>query len=255
MQFSLKNLKSLKTSANVDHDDDQHETVLFGEDDTLLKSVSDLEDGQPEGSTEGLKDKSAPQDDLIAMCQCEEGCSKPCMSRVIDTNGSARIVIILGDRERNKWLDQIVALIDSASEKDVVDITISPNVDGVCDTIEHRSLLSAIDRCKASVITRAGALTTVGDVALWLSGDRLQYSKKMTAIFMRQPLTGYGGDIADYERHNDAALQSYREYSSYIIARGLFTKEEMDNMYETRGMLALFGKALEERVGKLKQVD
>ena len=258
-----------KASAKVDGQNDDHnesETVLFGDDLSHLTQIDEGAEGDgqsPEASTEGLgengvttkkDDSSSPKGAYVVaaedQCQCQQ---KPCVSRVIDAEGVAHITIILGQPERTLWLGQVVGLLDSASEKDIVDITITANVYGAAGTTEHRSLLSAIDRCKACVITRAGALTTVGDVAIWLAGDDIRWSKKMSAIFMRQPLSGYIGDVADFESKMAAAKRDWEEFRDYIVERGLFTKEELDSLYTTRGMLALFGDELEERMSNLKQ--
>ena len=256
MKYSLKAKAQQPEPASVGHDDDQHETVLFGEDLAALKDISDLPDGQPEGSTESLNAGIEPKNGFTAsQGNCEERVLPPCVSRVIDVNGSARISIVLGPVERSKWLGQVIGLIDSASEKDVVDITICANYSGVCDTCSYRSLLSSINRCKASVITHAGILTTVNDVVLWLSGDVLKWSKSMTCIFMRQQCVGNMGDIADFDQSARDAIDSFKEYSQYIEARGLFTSEELKTMYETRGLLCLFGNELEARLANLKPVE
>lgn len=257
MKYSLKAEAKPSVTPSVGHDDDQHESVLFGEDLSVLTKISDLEDGQPSGATENLTAKVNITDSgrVTAGPDCEECIQKfPMVSRVIDAEGNATIRIVLGPLEKTKYLATVVGLLDSASEKDVVDITIGANVYGICDTYTHRSILSAIDRCKASVTTHAGALTTIGDVAVWLSGDVLKYSKKMSFVMIRQPFTGFEGDIADYESKVASAKESWKEFSGYVAERNLFTKSELANMYETRGMLFLSGKELEARVAGLKEV-
>ena len=255
MKYSLK-ASATPTPASVGHDDDQHESVLFGDDLSALKDVSALPDGQPEGATESLSVGAVAPKDGVVVCQGEgeNRTYPPCVSRVIDANGAARISIVLGPVERNKWLGQVISLIDSASEKDTVDITVCANYSGNCDTCSYRSLLSAIDRCKASVITHAGILTTVNDVVLWLSGDVLRWSKSMTCIFMRQQLAANMADIADFDQSARDAKAAFDEYATYLTQRGLFTSEEIKHMYETRGMLCLFGAELEARLAKLKPV-
>ena len=222
MKFAVPNKVVAKTAPVTDagHDDDQHEITLIGDDLSALKEVSELEDGQPSASTESLA-AAAP----VADCG-----------------------------ERTKWLATVVGLIDSASEKDVIDITIDAcpmtnNVYGI------RSLLSAVERCRATVITHAGALETLGDIALWLSGDVQKWSKHMTAIFVRQQGFGYAGDIRDFVGKAEDACASFKEFRDYIAARGLFTEMEMNTMFETRGMLSLFGRELEARMNGLKQVN
>ena len=255
MKFAVNKKPAAKAATPVPtagHDDDQHEITLIGDDLSALKEVSETEDGQPSVATENLS-AAAP----VADC-CEQG-QYPnrfpmCASRVIDAEtGTARINIILGIPERTKWLANIIGLIDSASEKDVVDITIDAcpmtnNVYGI------RSLLSAVERCRATVITHAGALETLGDIALWLSGDVIKWSKHMTAFFVRQQGFGYSGDIRDFVGKAEDACASFKEFRDYIAARGLFTEMEMNNMFETRGMLSLFGRELEARMNGLKQV-
>lgn len=255
MKFVVNNKVVAKAAPVTDagHDDDQHEITLIGDDLSALKEVSELEDGQPSASTESLA-AAAPVADCGDQGQC---CGRfpMCASRVIDEQtGVAKINIILGIPERTKWLATIVGLIDSASEKDVIDITIDPcpmtnNVYGI------RSLLSAVERCRATVITHAGALETLGDIALWLSGDVQKWSKHMTAIFVRQQGFGYAGDIRDFVGKAEDACASFKEFRDYIAARGLFTEMEMNTMFETRGMLSLFGRELEARMNGLKQVN
>ncbi len=175
------------------------------------------------------------------------------MSRVIDANGNASITIILDRNERYNHLPTVLGLIDSASEKDVVDLTLVADIGCEDGTIEQRSILSALDRCRATVITRAGVLSSVGDVAIWLSGDEVRISH-IGSIFMRQPMNGFFGDTADYESKLADHLASLREFSEFIVARGLFTQEELDTMYKNRSMCALFGPALHDRISKLQPV-
>lgn len=180
----------------------------------------------------------------------------PMVSRTPDEKeGRDRITVVLGPLERTQYLGIVISLIDSASENDVVDISIIGNPGGQAGTMSQRSLLAAIHSCKGHVITRAGILTTVGDVAMWLSGKELRIPRKMGAIFMRQPVSGYMGDTADFESKLQDFKDSMKEFGDYIEARGLFQKEELDQMYQHRSLLVLFGDKLQERLKNLKQVD
>ena len=240
--------------SSVGHDDDQHVAVLMGEDLTMLKDIDDLEDGQPSGSVESLESKVVSDGEGCCQ-QGQQGCYPPCICRVMvdETTGSNRISIVFGSLERTKWLAYVIGLFDSASENDRIDLTICDCEVGH-DVYSHRSLLSAIERCRATVITHAGFLTSLGDVAIWLAGDEIRWSKHMTAILVRQQIYGYGGDIRDMIGKGKDAEASFKEYRNYIAARGLFTKQELDQMYETRGLLGLSGRALEARMANLKQV-
>lgn len=247
------------TDPSAGHHDEDQPSILFGEDLTSLQEVGALEDGQPSAATEGLELQGLNQqvDNKVTGCVCHPGAGNippPCMSRVIDEQTKqARITVVLGAAERRVWLGQIIGLIDSASENDVIDITI--DACGHDSVYDNRSLLSAIERCKGTVITHAGFLTTLGDVALWLAGDELKWSKHMTAIMIRQQVYGYGGDVRDFVSKADDAYTNFKEFSSYISQRGLFTAKELDTMYETRGMLSLHGRELYARMASLKQVD
>lgn len=185
---------------------------------------------------------------------CGQPAARPCVSRVIDADGNARICIILGPHERSEFLPLVLGLIDSASEKDVVDLTVVSSVSGEAGTTSQRSILSAIDRCKGTVITRAGSLTTMGDVVIWLSGDKL-LMPRIGAIFMRQPIAAYFGDTVDYERKLKDFRESLKEFSDYIVERGLFTQEEIDTMYSSCGLLALCGDELQKRISSLKPAN
>lgn len=254
MKYKVTNEVNKTPPSSVGHDDDQHVTILMGEDLTALKDIDDLEDGQPSSAVEGLGSKINSEGEGCCQ-QGQQACYPPCICRVMtdETTGSNRISIVFGSLERTRYLAHVIGLFDSASEKDRIDLTICDSVIGN-DVYSHRSLLSAIDRCRATVITHAGFLTSLGDVAIWLSGDEIHWSKHMTAILVRQQIYGYGGDIRDMVGKGRDAEASFKEYRNFIAARGLFTKQELDQMYETRGLLALSGRTLEARMANLKQV-
>ena len=174
------------------------------------------------------------------------------LSRVIDSKGRAKCTIVLGLYERAEFIGNVISMLDSASENDVVDITIVADVPNI-GTMQYRSILSAIDRCKGTVITRAGALTTLGDVAIWLAGDERKMSS-IGCVFVRQPVSGYKGDAADHESRLANFRESIREFASFIIETGFFTEKEIDEMYEHRGLIALYGDNLKQRLANLKTV-
>ncbi len=249
------------TSAGLNRESEEPEVSLL-DDETGLQSIDALDGEGTEShhipmkySVESFLDSVVEdRSKVTAACECGD-CAQPhrppCVSRIIDAEGKARISIILGPAERSEHLPLVLALIDSASETDVVDITVVSSVSGEAGTISQRSILSAIDRCKGTVITRAGALTTMGDVVIWLSGDKL-LMPEIGAIFMRQPIAAYIGDTADYERKLKDFRESLKEFSDYIVERGLFTQEEINTMYCTCGLLALYGPKLKDRIANLK---
>lgn len=246
------------TSAGLGKESEEPEVSLIG-DDVGLQSIDALDPAEESqhsffhGSLEAFFQSVIDDRGKVSagpMC-CEQVPARPCVSRVIDAEGNARICIILGPHERSEFLPLVLGLIDSASEKDVVDLTVVSNVSGEAGTISQRSILSAIDRCKGTVITRAGSLTTMGDVVIWLSGDK-PIIPRIGAIFMRQPIAGYCGDTADYERKLKDFRESLKEFSDFIVERGLFTQEEIDTMYNSCGLLALYGDELRKRLASLK---
>ena len=245
-------------SAGLDEKSEEPEVSLIG-DDVGLQNIDALDEAEESrasffhGSLESFFASVIENRDKVTAGPCvNDQCpARPCVSRVIDAEGNARICIILGPRERSEFLPLVLGLIDSASEKDVVDLTVVSSVSGEAGTTSQRSILSAIDRCKGTVITRAGSLTTMGDVVIWLSGDKL-LMPRIGAIFMRQPVAGYIGDTVDYERKLKDFRESLKEFSDYIVERGLFTQEEIDMMYNSCGLLALCGDELQNRIASLK---
>ena len=93
----------------------------------------------------------------------------------------------------------------------------------------------------------------MGDVVIWLAGDKPLMSR-ISAVFMRQPIAGYIGDTVDYERKLKDFRESLKEFSDYIVERGLFSNEEIDKMYNNCGLLALYGDELQKRISSLKPV-
>lgn len=265
MKFSLKDLTAPTQPVvepiddpSAGHDDDQP-SVLFGEDLSALQEVGTLEDGQPSGSLESLQVEGLDQNKLTAgpesrCCGDMGNMPPPCISRVIDKEGRAYIRIILGTYERmNTYMSRIVGLISSASENDLVDITIDTANNFSIHVL--RNLLSAIDNCRATVITHAGFLTSLCDVVLWLSGDEIRWSKKMSCIMCRQQFTEYSGDIRDFVGKAEDAASNFDEFSKFISDKGLFTAAELKNMFETRGMLSLSGQELDVRMAKVLSVQ
>lgn len=230
------------------------ETVvtLTGDDLSQLTPVTEEDNSDDNvSSTEAFKSSPVADDDDCHCVRQEQ--QRPCVSRVIDANGHAKCTVILGPYERYNFAGTVVSILDSASENDVVDITIVATYANT-GTMEYRSILSAIDRCRGTVITRAGALTTLGDVAIWLAGDVRKMSS-IGCVFVRQPTSGYCGDGADHELRLANFREAVQEFSAFIIETGFFTEKEIDDMYEHRGLIALYGDNLQQRLANLKTVE
>ena len=249
------------SDTNTGDGQDDFESVIIGGDLSVLEKIGKEEEEKDlvgaSASTESLviAKKPNPQNAPVVAApgQNGEAVPKPAVSRVQDANGNWHNKIILGYWESNRYLSLIIGLIDAASENDIVDITIVTDGTDV-GTTNRRSILSAINRCKAHVITRAGALTSVGEVAIWLSGDE-RHMSPMGCIFLRQPMSGFCGDIADYEARLKAEKESMKEYFDFIADTGLISKSDLNEMCEHRGQIALFGKELMDKIPQLKQLD
>jgi ATP-dependent protease ClpP protease subunit len=191
-------------------------------------------------------------------CSCDNGNAKPLVSKVIDAEGNAKIVIIYDGCPFTGGGDTatIVALLDSTTANDVVDITIAMSVadfinGGGTSIWTSLSLLSALKRCKAKVITRAGALTSLIDCALWLSG-RERVIGPAGLIMVRQPRDGFYGSTEDAKTHVAATKQVLKDLISFIVSKGLFTQEEIDAMFENNSQIFLAGDALDARISSIK---
>lgn len=176
----------------------------------------------------------------------------PCyISRYVNADGSALVrIYMLGTFLR--YANCYVAILDSASDKDVIEITIDTEAIGpeACFAMGYRSLLSAIHRCKAKVITKAGTLMSVARVALWLSGDEVQISP-IGWIRMEQLPFATGGFLIDGEDNLKEAKETWNEFSNYIAEQGLCTLEEMTEMYTNRKILSYYGHDLQEAVARV----
>ncbi len=231
---------------------------LFGED--PLTPVEDLpreskeKELRPEASTEGFHSgisNNDPKD--CSSCGTPNWVLQrpPCVSRIIDKSGRKLISIILGSYERvAPALPIVTGIIDSATERDVVDITlVDCNVNA--RLVRARSILSAITRCRGHVIVRAGMIHQMDDLAIWLSAKERRLSP-IGCIFLNQPEVGFIGDGADYETNTTDLKEVFEEYRDFIAEKGIFTKEELDQMYEERKELALFGEELQKRMSHLQ---
>jgi len=178
----------------------------------------------------------------------------PCyMSRDIRSDGSSLIRIILTG-QFVIHTPKYVAVLDAATERDAVHITIDAETAIGVQATPYRALLSACCRCKAHLTTYAGSLCSMPRVALWLTGDRVTISK-IGWIRLEQLCSGAIGNTADIENALNEAKTTWSEFRDYIVSRGLFTAEEMDGMYTHRSILTLFGKDLQTKVEQINQAS
>lgn len=202
-----------------------------------------------------LVDAVNPKADQGGECKCVK---RPALvSKVIDDEGNALITILYDGNPTTGGSEMgvITGLLDTASETDVVDITI---ITTLFDFSSPKSnifavlpLLSAIKRCKAHVITRAGCLCSLGDCAVWLSGDEPLMSP-MGWIAVRQPMACGGGTMQAAEFRVEDFKKQVSVFTDFIVSKGLFSKDEIDRMFEEEGMLSLCGDELTERLKSLK---
>lgn len=254
----LNETEAVQKHQPVEADTEMYEECLFGEDSAMLKSVSDLERESSDeihdigASTESLTDEVNGMNDAPQNCNQQpedRKCPPPCVSRTIDANGRATLRIILTD-DFYKYTGVLVGLIDSSTENDLVEITIDAETSKTDNTFAVRSFLSAIDRCKAKVVTRAGTLCSMSRIALWLSGDECWMSP-CGWICLKQTSGFAAGDVADVEAKCQEVKASWEEFKSFIAKRGLFTIEELENLYVSRGILSLCGETLRKRVAAI----
>lgn len=241
---------------NVDRSEECEETII-GDDLSALTNVSDIQthDDEVSSATEGLSMEMNGEgtDNLFnAGGQCQEDSNKvppPCVSRVFDADCRAYIRIIFTD-DYCRWSNVLVAILDSASENDIVEIVIDNGLSKSDQGIANRTFLSAINRCKAKVITCAGTLMTMSRVALWLSGDECRISP-FGWICLKQIDGAACGDAADVIAKAKEVQETWIEFRDFIVQRGLFTQEELDAVFEHRGRCSLSGDELREKVTKI----
>lgn len=182
----------------------------------------------------------------------------PLVSKVIDANGNAYISIIYDGHPYTGGgnCGVITGLLDSASENDVVDITIATALQNfnqpVMNPFSVLSILSSIRTCKAKVITRIGCFTSLADCALWLSGTDRRISP-MGWLAVRQPRMSVCGTTTDAEfRVEDVKVQE-KTIADFVVASGLLKQEEIDKMYDEQTMIGLSYEDLFNRISALKK--
>ena len=245
-------------------------------DGSSLIGVEDLGSIAPEGlganadvfpngivpSEEGFRDK-LKSGQLMGEAQGEytvEGKHKPLCSKVIDANGNARIVILYDGCQCTGGGDtaMFVNLIDSANANDVVDITIMVSVlnfanGGGTSIWKSIAMLSALKRCKAKIITRAGALCSLIECALWLSGHERHLAPAGAGLVLcKQPMACFSGSADDMASEVKNLRLIYSDVIDFVVEKGLLTHEEIESMFENNGVASLYGDKLQERLESLK---
>lgn len=225
---------------------------------SLFNSVKS-EKNQIEASVEaleGLDPKSKVTAGENGACECEK--RPPLVSKVIDANGSAYISILYDGHPYTGGgeMGVITGLLDSASEKDVVDITIATALQNfnqpTTNVFKTLSLLSSIRNCKAKVITRIGCFASFDDCAIWLSGTDRRVSP-MAWLAVRQPRFAMTGTTLDAEfRVEDVKIQ-IKTMTDFIVEKGLLTQEEVDKICNEQAMVGMSYDALFERIKSLKK--
>lgn len=192
---------------------------------------------------------------------CDDaGCCEkrpPLVSKVIDANGHAYISILWDGHPFTGGGNSgvVVGLLNAASENDVVDITIMTALHNFNQTTTNifstLSLLNAIQQCKAKVITRIGCFTSIGDCAMWLSGDDRRVSP-MAWLAVRQPRMNAGGTMRDVEFRIEDIKVQFKSITDFIVEKGLLTQEEIDRMYDDQAMIGMSYDELDARLQALK---
>lgn len=203
-------------------------------------------------ASESLAGISLPQAD--AQCGCQDGKRPALVSRVIDaTDGHAEVTIVY---DANPFtgggdLSTICAILNAAAENDVIDITIAKCL---CDFAHPRSslfnsraLISAIDCCKGKVITRIGTVTSVDELAVWLSGDECHMSP-MGWICIRQTEYCGGGTLSDMADRSTVMKEQVQDFIDYVVGKGWFSNEEFEKLFEEQSVLSMAFDDIEKKM-------
>ena len=212
-------------------------------------------------SFEAIKDKIQQASGNIKDGGCCNGdCqAKPLVSKVIDADGNAKIIVIYDGCSATGGGDTaaIVTLLDNATASDVVDVTIAMSVasfnnGGGTSIWKSLSLLGALKRCKAKVITRAGSLCSLIDTALWLSG-RERVLGPAGLLLISQPRGDFYGTLNDTSSYVADTKLVLKELLSFIVDEKKFlTQEEVDAMFENNSQIFCFGEELKQRVAGIQ---
>lgn len=186
-----------------------------------------------------------------------QGKRPPLVSKVIDAEGHARITIMYDSSRVTGGGDMatFVGLIDAAEANDVVDLTVMTSLahlnDGGPSLLDTINLLSAINRCKAHVVTRAGCLSSLSDIAVWLSGDE-RHMSPMGWVVVRQPSTGFAGSVTDMGDRDEANKAQIKQFTDFIVKTGFLTDAEIKRIIDDQDVVGFSYDELDARIKALK---
>ena len=213
--------------------------------------------GELDVSTEDLKLADAAATPRAGEC-CAGGDKRPPLcSKVNGAEGT--IYTILYDGNPLSGGDQMsvfTGLINAAVESDTVDLTIMTCFNNYSrssfDLIKVLPLLNALKYCKAKkIITRAGCLTSLGDCALWLSGNDRRIGP-MTWLMIRPPKQISEGSMRDLELRSADMKKQIDAFGEFIVNKGLLTEDEVNRLYQDEAVISLSYDDLRARIDALK---
>lgn len=192
-------------------------------------------------------------------CRCNhDGRRPPLVSRVIDpADGHSEIRIIYDANPFTGGGDMgvICGIINAAAENDVVDITIAKCLHDFAhprsNLLNTRAILNAIETCKGKVITRIGTVTSVDDLAVWLSGKE-RHMSPMGWICIRQPEVFTCGSACDMEDRVAEIKNQLQEFVDFIVSKGWFSQEEFDKLYNEQTTLSMTFDDIAEKMSESK---
>lgn len=249
--LTSKGINDILDASLEDLSDDVKEALLS------LAGVNSL--GQEELSV-SLEDLQISENKIKA--EGEKGCCcehrPPLCSKVIGADGSAKITILYDGSQvtGGDSISMFRAMIDSAVESDVVDITIMTCFNNFAraanDTVRILSLLNSIKNCKAKrIITRAGLLGTIGDCALWLSGTE-RHVGPMMWLMVKPYRMITEGSMRDIDERSDVMRANIELLGSICTDAGLLTEDEVKRLYDDECSVSLSYEDLTSRIDALK---
>ena len=213
--------------------------------------------GELDVSVEDLKITDAASTPKAGEC-CAGGEKRPPLcQKVIGQEGNIYTILYDGNPlSGGDQLSMFTGLINAAVESDTVDFTIMTCFNNYSrysfDLIKVLSLLNALKYCKAKkIITRAGCLTSLGDCALWLSGNDRRIGP-MSWLMIRPPKQITEGSMRDLELRSVDMKKQIDAFGEFIISKGLLTEDEVNRLYQDEAVISLSYDDLQARIDALK---
>lgn len=145
-----------------------------------------------------------------------------------------------------KHMSELLRVLANATENDVVSVYLNTRLD-----YRHgKTVLSAIEACKAHIKTHIDSCRGFLDLALWLSGDEISYSDA-TACRCSVVASGAFGTPVDMKIRAEQHRMFVSDLLQFIVDSGFMDEEEKVSVIDDKELFFSYGDDFKERVTRV----